>query len=639
MAGKIRKAMKKFISMFAMAQMIIWSCAKPEIDSPAPVAPDTDGVVFTALADAAMTKADPAAGGVVSWTEKDEIGVYDGTAYVKAEIISIEGNKVIFSADVDENAGKYIAVSPYEFALTDNGEFTMDGENVKLNTAATAQTAGKQVVSIASTSAPTEPFAFKNVCNLLRFKVEKATVKQAKITGAAGTEKIAGVLSVDPSTGAATGTLTETAIVTEITPGVDNFIALAPGTSLPDGFTITLYGDQINDAGYEGEVASAGAIDLTGERARNRMINIGTIDGWIDNYKLWEAGKPIVIAGQEYSKESTGLNSLLLQTSTPDFDIANRLSDGRLDPKAYFLESTGEGCFYGSNWYNFGNSTQANTVLLVSRYDNALATLRPTQSLCLYNGTLCCKGINFDITKKSNNYIFHTYSSKVYDSLIIDNCKIGLYAGDNFLMLSGSTALGVKNVKIVNSKIQSFSAGRVQLIQAKTDFTHLENLQTLTLDNNVLYCQYEHVQGETDNAKKAGLTIIGDFANQAQINTNYRITNNTFYNTSVMSSILMKNITLNSLTVRGNIFYITSNNTGYAHIIQSTDATKEYTYDFEDNVTNIARVYYFNPYQEGAYQNSGLYISKSADLAFKKADLEKGIFIPVDKYAAYGAKQ
>ena len=332
------------------------------------------------------------------------------------------------------------------------------------------------------------------------------------------------------------------------------------------------------------------------------------------------------------------MNGLLLQTSTPDFDIANRLGDGRLDPKAYFLESTGEGCFYGSNWYNFGNSTQANTVLLVSRYDNALATLRPTQSLCLYNGTLCCKGINFDITKKSNNYIFHTYSSKVYDSLIIDNCKIGLYAGDNFLMLSGSAALGVKNVKIVNSKIQSFSEGRIQLIQAKSDFTHLENLQTLTLDNNVLYCQYEHAQ-DAENAKKAGLTIIGDFANQAQNNTNYRITNNTFYNTSVMGSILMKNSTLNSLTVRGNIFYITSNNTGYAHIIQSTDATKEYTYDCGDNVTNIARVYYFNPYQDGAYRNLGLYISKSADLAFKTADLQKGIFIPVDKYAAYGAKQ
>ena len=272
--------MKKFISMSIMAQMIIWSCAKPEIEVPSPVTPDAEGVVFTALTDDAMTKADPAAGGVVSWTDNDEIGVYDGTDYVKADIISVEGNRVTFSAKVNKGAEKYIAVSPYEFALTDNGEFTMDGDKVKLNTAATAQAAGKQVISIAATTTPTEPFAFKNVGNLLRFKVEKATVKQARITGAAGTEKIAGVLSVNPSTGAATGTLTETAIVTEVTPGVDNFIALAPGTSLPDGFTITLYGDQISDDGYEGEVASAGAVNFTGENARNKMLtrNIFELD-------------------------------------------------------------------------------------------------------------------------------------------------------------------------------------------------------------------------------------------------------------------------------------------------------------------------------------------------------------------------
>ena len=401
MAGKIRKAMKKFISMFAMAQMIIWSCAKPEIDSPATLAPNPEDVVFTALADADMTRTAPAAGGVVSWTMDDEIGIYDGENYVKATMLGVEGNKVTFSAAVNPSAEKYIAVSPYEFGLTDNGEFTMDGDNVKLNTAATAQTTGKQVISIASTSAPTEPFAFKNVGNLLRFKVEKATVKQAKITGA-NSEKIAGVLSVDPSTGAATGALTETAIVTEITPGVDNFIALAPGTSLPKGFIITLYGDQINDAGYEGEVASAGAIDLTGERARNRMINLGTIDGWIDNWALWQKGKPITIAGVEYTKATYG-DGTLLTADNVEVDMFDRLYN-KTGNLVFFLDPIGTGTFYQKTFVNIGKATDKARVVLVSRYDNERTKYYTVQQFNLTNGQVAIKGVEFDFKKKHGRY-------------------------------------------------------------------------------------------------------------------------------------------------------------------------------------------------------------------------------------------
>ena len=63
--------MKKFMMIFAMVQMIIWSCVKPEIESSAIENINTEDVVFTATAEA--TKANPAAGGVVTWTMEDEI--------------------------------------------------------------------------------------------------------------------------------------------------------------------------------------------------------------------------------------------------------------------------------------------------------------------------------------------------------------------------------------------------------------------------------------------------------------------------------------------------------------------------------------------------------------------------------------
>ena len=112
--------------------------------------------------------------------------------------------------------------------------------------------------------------------------------------------------------------LSASEIVADVTPGVDNFIAIAPGVSLPDGFVITLYGSEVSDAGYEGEVASSGAINFTGEKARKQMLNLGLIDGWIDNYKLWQAGKPITIAGVEYTKESTGLDGTLISAKNAD---------------------------------------------------------------------------------------------------------------------------------------------------------------------------------------------------------------------------------------------------------------------------------------------------------------------------------
>ena len=58
----------------------------------------------------------PAAGGSVSWTMDDHIGVYDGTSYTMATIKSVSGNSVTFSATVDVEATSYIAVVPYEAA-------------------------------------------------------------------------------------------------------------------------------------------------------------------------------------------------------------------------------------------------------------------------------------------------------------------------------------------------------------------------------------------------------------------------------------------------------------------------------------------------------------------------------------------
>ena len=45
-------AMKKFMMILAMAQMMIWSCVKPEIDTPVTENINPEDVVFTAVTEA-----------------------------------------------------------------------------------------------------------------------------------------------------------------------------------------------------------------------------------------------------------------------------------------------------------------------------------------------------------------------------------------------------------------------------------------------------------------------------------------------------------------------------------------------------------------------------------------------------------
>ena len=614
--------------MFAMAQMIIWSCVKPEIDTPVVENVNPEDVVFTAVAEA--TKTAPAAGGVVSWTMDDEIGIYDGTNYVKATVLSVEGNKITFSAKVDASAETYTAVSPYEAALTDGGAFTLDGDKVKIATGA-VQTAGKQVISIASIASASEQFTFKNVGNLLRFKVNKSAVKKAKIAGANG-EKIAGTVSVDPATGAATGELSATEVVVDVTPGVDNFIALAPGVSLPNGFVITLLG---SEADYEGEVASAGALTLE----RNKMVNLGLIDGWIDNYKLWQAGKPISIAGVEYTKESTGFEGVLISAKNADVDIANRDKNGCLVQNAYFLETSGDFKVKTSNWYNIGHSTPG-SVLLISRYDNMKAKFYPTQKIALYNGNFAAKGIDFEISGSNVAYYFQGYIVADFGNFHLDACNLAFDKGDRILYFYTNETndyKAVKSIRIVNSKIKSRSsdATKVDLVYTSGAYKYLDKWEEFFFLNNVVY-------NANANGKVCLLNAVA--TSETVPSTVLKVENNTFYNMLGGSQYFI-GYGLGSLSFKNNLMYSETPTNSY--FAQTSDKTFAYPYSFENNVTNYA-IYYFNINQPGVYgkdspTKDATFIRAVANSTsatfFSKVDLANGIFTQTEAYASYGAKQ
>ena len=300
----------------ALVQMVICSCAVPDIEESTVNLPEEGETVFSAVME--LTKTLPSAGGVVSWTQDDEIGVYDGTSYVKARVLSVDGGKVTFSAKVDASADRYVAVTPYDAGLSD-GSFVSDGTKVKVAVGSSDQRAGHQVVSIAEISSVDESFAFRNVGNILRFQVNSTDVQKVRIVGNKG-EMLGGSLWVDPSSGTSTGELTISCITADVIAGKDSFIALGPGVSLSEGFTITLYGDQ-DCTDCKGEVTASNPLVFAGEKVRNQMINLGPLDKRLDATKrdfyifdCWSAykGKPDDMSSDKFSKCLLSYESFLL---------------------------------------------------------------------------------------------------------------------------------------------------------------------------------------------------------------------------------------------------------------------------------------------------------------------------------------
>jgi len=478
---------------------------------------------------------------------------------------------------------------------------------------------------------------FKNVGNLLRFKVNKAAVKMAKITGATGEELLAGVVSVDPETAASTGTLTEKAITVDITPGQDNFIALAPGTSLPGGFVITLYGDE-DCTDYQGEVASVAPIDFTGENARNNMTNLSTIDGWIDNYKLWQAGKPITIAGVEYSNETNKNATLLSADSAGDLKdiLHNKTTDIVLffNPGEYSLETTP----------NIGTSTGDCNVLMIGRYDNAKAQITAATGCAnswfsILGGYMACKNIHFDMTVAPKG-VFRTYTYRKLSKVHVENCRFeGLQYDTKPLIAFNNNAIhGISSIRFVNCDMSSTYAGLCVLINCSGSWAFLDEVDEVIFDNNVVY-----------NTSASGFlrifhagTPIAPTSGQPQ-DTQFRVRNNTFYNfpPGIGNSNWATYITsysLSSLTITDNIFWTKGTPTVTNILVYSKDETTQYPYNIDRNVSNVPELYYFNPNQ-GVYHTPSKKLAPTSTNIFSVENTATGVFIPASTYAAYGAKR
>lgn len=604
--------------LFILFTIALCSCTKELAENTSKREVKLGTILFSGQID--LSKTVPAAGGSVSWTMDDHIGIYDGTNYVMAEIKSAEGSAVTFAAEVDVEAESYIAVVPYEAA--DINSFAAGGVTMKAGTA--SQTKGSQVYCIATSSAKDKAFSFKNIGNMIRFTVQKEGVVKATFKGKNG-EKISGTVTVNPENGICSSSNLDGDIITIPAAPGENFIALAPGVNLAEGFIITLYGDGDD---YLGEVPSAKPLVMD----RNKMANLGVIDGWIDNYQLWLHGKSISIAGNKYSKSSTGYAGKLLSATTGDYNL---FSDLYGKSGVFFLEQSGDYKFTSNTFINIGGASVSCNVYLISRFDNAPVTFKPVNKLTLFDGNFIAKGINFIIRAADYTtnmpFLFQTYSKTAFGNLHLEKCGYSVDSNTKQLLgLNNTTIHAVRSIRIVDSKIESLYPGMVQLLYAGTTYPFLNEIEEVIFDNNVFY------NSNTNGALQLFGTA-GPAPSEGQQRTIVSITNNTFYNMPPTS--LFQSNSLGGITVKNNLFYAAAVS-GTTLIAYSKDASNEYPYVFDNNICGgaFANLYWFNP-NSGVYKTLKKTVAKTTENMFTTADTENGIFIQASAFESYGAHQ
>ena len=602
--------------LFILFTIALCACTKELAENTSKREVKLGTILFSGQID--LSKTVPAAGGSVSWTMDDHIGIYDGTNYVMAEIKSAEGSAVTFAAEVDVEAESYIAVVPYEAA--DINSFAAGGVKMKAGTA--SQTKGSQVYCIATSSAKDKAFSFKNIGNMIRFTVQKEGVVKATFKGKNG-EKISGTVTVNPENGICSSSNLDGDVITIPAAPGENFIALAPGVNLAEGFIITLYGEGDD---YLGEVPSSKPLEMD----RNKMANLGVIDGWIDNYQLWLHGKSISIAGNKYSKSSTGYAGKLLSATTGDYNL---FSDLYGKSGVFFLEQSGDYKFTSNTFINIGGASVSCNVYLISRFDNAPVTFKPVNKLTLYDGNFIAKGINFiiraaDYTKI--DYLFQTFTKTVFGNLHLEKCGYTVDSNKKQLLGLYTEKHAVGSIRIVDSKIESLYPGMVQLLFANTNYMFLNEIEEVIFDNNVFY------NSNTNGALQLFGTA-GPAPSEGQQRTIVSITNNTFYNMPPTS--LFQSNSLGGLTVKNNLFYAAAVS-GTTLIAYSKDTSNEYPYVFDNNICGgaFANLYWFNPYS-GVYNTLKKTVAKTTDNMFTTADTENGIFIQAPAFESYGAHQ
>lgn len=225
--------------------------------------------------------------GAVYWNEDDEISVFspnDATPISNEFVTREGGEKVSFIGTVVNESSTYFGLYPYSATATPN---YADASNYKITTtfpdeqtAVDDSFARGANITVASTSALDMEFHFKNVCGLVKFRINSnmaSEIRKAVFEGK-NNEYLTGSITIEhvgtdtpdyttPLSGGRTITLNSPS-ASGFTKNVSYYIVVPP-MSFSSGYTITF---------KKGDDTVVGTLEATGLQAvtRSKILNAGS---------------------------------------------------------------------------------------------------------------------------------------------------------------------------------------------------------------------------------------------------------------------------------------------------------------------------------------------------------------------------
>lgn len=564
MKNKEAKTMKKMkFMLFAVAAIAAASCAKEESLGNTS---DVTLVPMTFNAGSEGTKVLLQDNKAIHWESSDKIKIYDGiSADLAAFETSEDGPSVSFSGKVSEGSTEYYAVYPHTAANGfDAANKTFSITLPETQTASAGNVPTNAFISVAKADADNN-LAFKNVTAFVKFSLSDATnIKSVTISGNAG-ESLTGDMTVKiGDNGIPTNTPGSNMNYTATLSGTfesrkDYYIAVR-SAAFAKGITISVYKNDGTN-GSRAYLSSKTAPETN--ISRNLTLDLKQLDvaqfktsAPSDQFLAYLHGYNVEIGDIKLHKNS-GIKPKLVTASASD--QATNISSYIHNQSALLFLDHNENCAFTFN----SNQTQINgDVKLIGRKSTSKAIIQFESSsyLGLSSGSLMCKNICFDFTKRTN-YIctINTNTKSDLTHLYFDRCEMKKL--QNRIVYNNNASKGIVNTCMIYCNVE-ISSDNICMFHTTPNMTKLYIQQTVLYNNSetgIGFSIYDNQNATLDRIDFVRNTIVGwkktSIGGFIRCNaTHVTITNNLFHspNMEADSYLLNNSVAPQSITVEGN---------------------------------------------------------------------------------------
>lgn len=350
----------------------------------------------------------------------------------------------------------------------------------------------------------------------------------------------------------------------------------------------------------------------------------------VDLWEKWQAGETVMICDEPFSKE--GYNAQLLVADGETVALQSYIN-GASAPGFIFLETKNGGSFLidptGTNI-----QMSAKKIVMIGRNtaDPALVKYGTTDSkLTQFRGCdFYAKNITLDLREASpgtNRLSPLTYYTAQSKRTWFDSCVLYPHQSLAYNNATG-TCYPSEDIRVINSYIGINQTQRVCNLFGFNKATHGDALKKMVFENNIVYSEENY----------AFSTVYTTAAASPAQATAVSICNNTFYNASLTAGLYLCD-GVSTFVVKKNIFYKAAESAD-GFLCNTYKATpSEVAPLIEDNIifaTN--KVTAFG--SKSTYQPaSGNELTKITEEPFAKVNPGSRKFVPVAKYASYGAQR